>query len=423
MLGAAVEASPVRRLPAALAALALTCVATSASAVTAPRPDSVPGTPGLGYFATDNFELVSTIPLNTDSAGARIVGKTLYITDDRGLTTYDISKPEAPARLGFLPMPQTPYVPEEDVDTNGRTLLIGTLEALHVVDVRKPAAPVEVATLDGADAHTISCVLDCSYAWLSSGRIVDLRNLEGPKVVGDWRTAGVKSAHDVTEVAPGVVLTSSNPMLLLDARKSPVRPRLLATASPGDNRFMHGNLWPRQTKDRWMLAGGETSGTCDAETDGAFMVFDTRNWQKTKKLRMVDDYTVTTGLPSEGKNLVDQFCAHWFSTHPTYRDGGVVAMGWYEHGTRLLDVNKKTGKISEIGWFLPLAGSTSAAYWVDRTTLYAVDYQRGIDVIRWNGKASTTTEAHGAARGRQLRTLLPRTGPVWGAGTYVCPVA
>jgi hypothetical protein len=413
-----VEQVDVRRLPAALAAVALSVLATSASAL-----DPIPGTPGPGYFATDNLELVTTIPLNTDSAGARIVGKTLYITDDRGLTTYDISQPTAPARLGFLPVPQEPYVPEEDVDTNGKTLLIGTLQSLHVIDVRDPKNPKEVGALAGADAHTVSCVLDCQYAWLNTGRIVDLRNPEGPVVVGDWtKGAPVKSSHDVTEVSPGIVMTSSNPMVLFDARRSPSKPKILATASPGDKRFMHGNLWPRATKDRWLLAGGETSGTCEGETDGAFMVFDTAGWQKSKKMRMVDDYTVTTGLPNEGKNVVDQFCAHWFSTHPTYRDGGVVAMGWYEHGTRLLDVSRKNGKITEVGWFLPLAGSTSAAYWVDKTTLYAVDYQRGIDILKWNGKASKTTRAHGAAQGLTMRTLLPRVAPATGVNTYLCPI-
>lgn len=409
----------MRRVPAALAALALCLLATSASAL-----DPIPGTPGPGYFASDNLELVTTIPLNTDSAGARIVGKTLYITDDRGLTTYDISKPAAPARLGFLAMPQEPYVPEEDVDTNGKTLLIGSLRSLYVIDVRDPRNPREVGTLAGADAHTVTCVLDCSFAWLNTGSIVDLRNPEGPKVVGDWTKGGpVSTAHDVTEVAPGVVMTSSRPMVLLDARRTPTRPTVLATASPGDKRFMHGNLWPRRTTDRWLLAGGETSGTCNAETDGAFMVFDTAGWQKTKKMRMVDDYTVTTGLPPDGDHVVDQYCAHWFSTHPTYRDGGLVAMGWYEHGTRLLDVSRKTGTITEVGWFLPLAGSTSAAYWVDKTILYAIDYQRGIDVLRWNGKAATGTTAHGAAQGQRLRTVLPLVARAEPARpTYTCPL-
>ena len=48
------------------------------------------------------------------------------------------------------------------------------------------------------------------------------------------------------------------------------------------------------------------------------------------------------------------------------------------------------GKIKEAGWFIPFAGSTSAAYWVptdkEDKIVYAVDYTRGIDILRWTGK-------------------------------------
>src|SRR4028119_2513101 len=90
------------------------------------------------------------------------------------------------------------------------------------------------------------------------------------------------------------------------------------------------------------------------------MVFDPANWQKTKKFRMTDEHHLTTGLPTDGDSPYDQFCAHWFTEHPRFRNGGLVAMGWYEHGTRFLNVTPQ-GKIEEIGWFLTLAGATSAA--------------------------------------------------------------
>jgi hypothetical protein len=45
-----------------------------------------------------------------------------------------------------------------------------------------------------------------------------------------------------------------------------------------------------------------------------------------------------------------------------------------------------TGKINEIGWFMPWGGSTGAAYWVTNEIVYAVDYSRGIDIIRFTGK-------------------------------------
>jgi hypothetical protein len=35
---------------------------------------------------------------------------------------------------------------------------------------------------------------------------------------------------------------------------------------------------------------------------------------------------------------------------------------------------------------MPHAGSTGAIYWVTKKILYAVDYNRGIDILKWNGK-------------------------------------
>ncbi len=58
----------------------------------------------------------------------------------------------------------------------------------------------------------------------------------------------------------------------------------------------------------------------------------------------------------------------------------------YNSGTRFLEVNSK-GKIEEVGWFLPHAGGTSGAYFIDKKIVYAVDYQRGLDILRFTGKA------------------------------------
>ena len=67
--------------------------------------------------------------------------------------------------------------------------------------------------------------------------IVDLRDPANPKEVGNWReVAGgdTTSTHDVTEIAPGIVVTSTEPLLLLDARKDPANPTRLQTGrTPG----------------------------------------------------------------------------------------------------------------------------------------------------------------------------------------------
>lgn len=346
--------------------------------------------PGPGYFSSNNVELVQSLPIHADGVGARVVGKYMYLTTERDLTIYDISKAAAPERIGFMPFvpPQEFYFPEEDVDTNGRILLSGSQGTLYVIDVRDKTAPEVIGSVEGADEHTISCVLDCKFAYGSEGVIVDLRKPRKPKIVGNWAqgTAAPRGGHDVTEVKPGMVVTSTQPIQLLDARKRPARPKVLATGRNTDQRFIHGNLWPRRMKDRFLLAGGETSGpSCQTSESGAFMTWDTRKWRSKRSFRMIDEYRVKNGNPAEGDAAADLFCTHWFDTHRRWRNGGLVSMGWYEHGTRFLKVSSK-GKIKEVGYFLPLGGSTSAAYWVGKRIVYSVDYNRGLDILRFTGK-------------------------------------
>lgn len=338
--------------------------------------------PTTGGFASDNVEHIAHIPLNLDSAGARLLGKHFYITTSNGLTIYDVSKPESPQRLGFLPIAQQPYFAEEDVDTNGRILLISNFDGLNIIDVEDKSNPRVIGRVAGADQHTYSCVLNCSWAYGSEGAIVDLRDPAKPELVGDW-TKGLSlgNTHDVTEVKPGFVLTSTQPMYLIDARK-PDKPKVLA-ASVQEEDYMHANLWPNKMKDRFYLAGTESMGPACDETDGALITYDASKWKKTKTFTIIDEFRVSNGVPTNGDAAANLYCTHWFDTRPGYRNGGVVAMGWYEHGTRFFDISSK-GKISEVGWFVPYGGSTSAAYWVSKDVVYAVDYNRGIDILRFN---------------------------------------
>ncbi|MCA1711528.1 MAG: hypothetical protein LC789_07800 [Actinobacteria bacterium] len=375
-------------------------------------------TPG---FASDNVEWLGNVPLHADTAGAHLLGGYLYVTSSHELTVYDIRTPETPVLLSTLPIPQMPYFAEEDVDTNGKVLLIGTLGSLLVIDVRDKSRPTLVGTLQGGDEHTVTCVLDCTWAYGSYGEIVDLRDPAAPKLAGDWATArkgGPGTQHDVTEVSPGIVVTSSETMWVLDARQDPAHPKVLATGAAGDGRFVHANLWPRQGKDRLLLVGGETEtvGTGDACADkdaGAFMTWDTSGWQTSNKLRLLDSYRPATRTPTTGGALAyETYCSHWFTPRPGWQDGGQVAVGWYEHGTRLLQV-AKSGKIKEIGYFVPAATTASAAYWVSKDLLYVLDYQRGLDILRVHDGKAPRAIAPGATGLRpnqqpaHLRTWLP----------------
>ncbi len=377
----------MRRLVLGLAALALIPLGGTVNAQ--------PAEPGPGYFASADVEWITVMPLETDSPGARLKGKYFYITTSHGLAIYDVSVPTAPVQVGILPLLQTPQFGEEDVDTNGKILLISggnstaspTGGALHVIDVEDKSNPTVLSVLPGVDEHTISCILKCKFAYGSGGVIVDLRDPAAPKEVGNWGEGmPATGGHDVTEVANGLVMTSTNPIMLLDARKDPVHPKLLAVGQPPDSRFMHSNIWPQKMDDRFLLVGGETTGPfCDSDTAGQFMTWDTKDWKTKKTFKMIDEYHVTDGLPTDGNATVHTFCTHWFEVHPSFDNGGLLAMAWYEHGTRFLKISSK-GKISEAGYFLPMGGATSAAYWITDEIVYAVDYQRGLDILRWTGK-------------------------------------
>jgi len=357
--------------------------------------------PSAGGYSSDNVEFVKNLPQHFDTAGGRKLGNYFYITTERDLTIYDVSEPVDPVEVGYLVLPELgePVFTEEDPDTNGRILLISNAGVLMVIDVSDKTAPEVISTLDSADNHTVSCVLDCTWAYGSEGMIVDLRNPAAPRLSEEnWKTPDIESEHDVTEVSPGIVLTSTQPLKLLDARLDPEHPKVLASTPKEPGRFVHANLWPRGGQDDFMLVGGERTGpNCAEHVSATFSTWDARTFRETGATRQIDDFRLGPGVVTEGRAPDSSFCVHWFDTHPYYENGGLVAIGWYEHGTHFLQI-AKDGQITEVGWFVGGGGQASAAYWIDERTVYVSDYLRGLDVLRFNGEigsppATKTTDA------------------------------
>jgi hypothetical protein len=365
--------------------LGLTLLATGAS--------NVGAGPTQGGFTSENVEYVTHVPFEVGTAtGASVVGKFLYVTSWKSFSIYDVSDPLSPTLVG-RPVPFGFKFENEDVATNGDIMLFSEQlpqNVLHVWDVEDKSNPVEIATLAGGGGHTQSCVFDCKYAYSSTGVIVDLRDPTKPEIVGNWGE-GMPStgAHDVNEVAPGLVLTSSNPIMLLDARKDPTKPELLAVGQ--DDRVtggIHSNGWPNNATDKMFLMSSESNATARCSgSNGAFMTWSAKNYKKTGTFTLLDIYQLENGTYQDGAPAVNGLgcSAHWFQAHPKYRNGGLVALGSYEHGTRFVNVSP-AGKVGLKGWFVPAAGSTSAAYWLNDEIVYAVDYTRGIDVLRYLDK-------------------------------------
>ena len=103
---------------------------------------------------------------------------------------------------------------------------------------------------------------------------------------------------------------------------------------------------------------------------------------------LVDEVRPFNGNYADGGHPVDVFgCSvHWFAEHPTFQNGGLVAVSAYEHGTRLFKVNPD-GQMSEEGFALPIGGATSAPHWAPGgKVFYTLDYQRGMDIWRYDGE-------------------------------------
>lgn len=350
--------------------------------------------PALAEGLTNGpIEYIKTIPIDSGAAQvAKKVGDYLYLTSWKALSVYDVSDLLNPAHVSTIP---TGFqFPAERMDTNGKILIIAEqtpVFRLHVFDVTDPAAPSEIATLEGTPDHTFTCVLNCRWAYGSHGTIVDLRDPENPSVVGNWDDGTLQYWHDVTEVAPGQVLTASMPnMRFLDGRRSVTKPRHVATGDATATRtagYLGTVLWPRAGEDRFILGSEESSFSprCD-DTTSSFVTWDTTSWRKSRTFRVADIFRLGNGTMNDGSPPVSVIgCStHVFDSHPRFSDGGLVTLAHYEHGTRLLEIDTRGG-IEEIAWFLPFAGSTSASYWMNDEIIYSIDFHRGLDILRYTG--------------------------------------
>jgi len=385
------------------------------------------------YVASPNIEHIRNIKTVGDGVGGRIVDGKLYVTSTKSLSIWDImTDPGNPRQLGSFTLDVE--WENEEVPTNGKILgmsaeigckdplgvlagqpsvpmddLDGASHCINLYDVSDPENVTFLKSVVGAGNHTSTCVFDCQYMWGDNGPITDIRDPKNAKIVGNWLTASKAktSCHHVREIAPGIVFGSCQPIVLLSARPehggSPLKPVVLSMAKNADNRFIHSNRWPRQGRDKFAIIGGETNAPavlgesesyqCDDKV-AAMMVWDTLpalnpdgSFKQGGTFNMLDEQRPRNGTYADGRSPYNALgCSvHWFTEHPEFQNGGVVAIAEYENGTRIKQV-QTNGKIVEQGYFLPLGGSTSAPHFhPDGQHIYAIDYARGIDVLKYTG--------------------------------------
>lgn len=367
---------------------------------------------------------------NVVSARFSADGSKMYVSTLRGLSVYDVTAPEAPKQLGFLPLP---HFENEDVDLSvGNDFVLISNDPsegkgiLYVVSVANPAAPAIIGQMDTGAAdlgidflptgisygtgHTASCVAgpldDCQYAYLAGTRfgidIVDLtvpsvpmyatpRNLPVPEASGGLAT------HDVQfDRAGRALITGGGGTAVYDVA-NPLAPVLLAKTDKSGksdyiddagadgstlNDLIHHNSHRLPNRS---LAG--YSGV-SPQSDSDVMVITEEDYSRPTcaGAGSLQTWKINGG---EINNLdsweveVDPARTALCSAHYFDEDAGLLAQGWYEQGTRFLDVSSPS-KIRQVGFWIPQKNVTWGAVFNprDRGVVYALDHPRGIDVLR-----------------------------------------
>jgi hypothetical protein len=420
--------------PAATAAAALlTTALTPAGDAMTPAGDELTWSPSPGGFVSGPVTYLETIPLEAGTGSDAVLHDDhLYVTTWRSFSIYDVSDPLEPVRRSTVHLAGAAI--NEAPQTNGEILLIsrdvqalprtGTQTdgkaggVLEIYDVTDPADPTLTATWQNERTgfmeagtvrdHIWACVLDCSYAYSASGTILDLRDPTAPEKVADWsEIAPYRDGrlHHVGEVAPGIVLTGSLPMHVLDARQDPTAPTLLATFEPNTDEpaLQVGPTtapnpaanpetlparadWPGALQGRIAVVSMETpfTGPC-SERSGSLQTFLTPGWRSSGTFQAADSFRLeANGTYTDGAPPYNALgCSSYgMQVHPDFgQGGGRVASAFFEHGVRILDVDAK-GRITEAGGFLPAAGNSAAPIWVTDTILYVVDVHRGVDILQ-----------------------------------------
>ena len=330
--------------------------------------------------------------------------------------------------------------------SNPRTPILKSVLPTGFISVEIPGFIEQPEPLEDGIGHTASCIQDCDFAYLAGTgagiEIVDLRNPGAPVRVKRFQPPirGI-ATHDVQVDGQGLawivgyegstaydVRDPLNPKLVMRTDESihnsgqlgfPGPDPIFGIGGKGETpidlihhdslRFHKKSTWGdfEQKPSKTYPAGGTGKVVGIVEEDyqrptcegaGSFQTWgitDKRTSTGAKKLVLLDLFQTELQSLVEGRGWapVTGLCsAHYFDE----RDG-LVAGGWYEEGTRFLDVSDPAG-IRQVGYWVPTKGETWSVLFspTDPTgsIVYALDFARGIDVLRFDrGDERTRTAA------------------------------
>ena len=382
---------------------------------------------------------------------ANFIGDTMFVSTAAGIFSYDVSDPAHPQALGAFPMyiwenedvdvdpvrkrlfvsrdPRgftSPAVP-------GDTFPYG---AVHILDVSDPRNIRQSGFFLVPAGHTTTCVNGCDTIWTAGpyanaqsnpglvGRPIYATDVRDPAhpvpcphpIDVDHDDGKSGYVHDVQVDAQGVAWVSGQGGVrgywTSGRHRDPVTHRM-ATATGCDpvpyagagtpetatpSRFMH-NSWrdyrPLSAKQARrlrrhgkvprndVLLGTEENVVTDCPTAGRFVTYDLRGTFAGQgfaggaaRMTPLDTWT-----PEKQPGSTGCASSHYFSS----RGDGLTANAFYTQGVRFLDTSNPRD-IRQVGYFVNADSDTWAAYW-HKGYVFVTDFQRGVDVLRFDGSA------------------------------------
>jgi hypothetical protein len=404
---------------------------------------------------SSNVHVLMNIP--GTAAGMAFKDHYAYVSGWGGILVLDIAKADSPRVVGDLPLP---HFENEDVDLCGNTLLVvNDREArdlgsiLYVINIANRASPVVSAILPlgltgsgRGSGHIANFVKsNCSQAWIDGGdhvEVIDLTVPTAPKSLGKFESAAslspaFKVSHDTELDSTGTVWNvGGGGAAGYQLTANPLAPKLLGTTgaagknpSPYNDFILHNSQRRGSTllitEEDYIDTKEVPPGGCRGQ--GKFETWSLENLAKGVITPLGTWETELNGMFTRGavdsKAPVTVNCSsHWFDAK-----AGVAAVGWYEQGVRFLDYRNPTA-ITQVGYYIPVNGSTWAAYWSptdpNGQIVYTADAYRGVDVLRIDdgGQSGPNVQApvpntwFGSPTADSLSFLK---GPTFG---FVCPV-
>jgi hypothetical protein len=388
-------------------------------------------TEGLTVYDISDPELpvpVGALPLpHFENEDVDLGGNILLVSNDPSegvgvLYVIDISDPHTPILKSALPtgfvttgVPGIFGLPEPQDDGIGHTAscikdckfayLAGTGAGIDIIDLRDPANPVRDKSyrfrppVTDITTHDVQVDGD-GLAWIVAGggtAAYDVRDPLHPKMV--MRTdENIVNSGQLGFPGPdpvfGIGGKGETPIDLIHHDSLRFHTK---SQNRGDFKPQAGKTYPAGGTGKVVGIVEEDYNRPTCEGAGSFQTWgitDKRTSTGAKKLVLLDLYETELASLVEGRGWapVTGLCsAHYFDE----RDN-LVAGGWYEEGTRFLDVSDPAG-IRQVGYWVPTKGETWSVLFAPTdptgSIVYALDFARGIDVLRFDRSDQRTRTA------------------------------